>query len=164
MSDQLVVMDRGTVVQTGSPRQVYSAPRNAFVASFVGTANLFPARVLRAARPVALCGTRGFTIPVKTQGAELAVGSAVVLSVRPEHIRLSAQAPLPSSEHHAVIQGVVSSCLFEGSRARYWLQVMGREVVVDAPDVDEGSELRGEVFLTFDADRVHLMLEEPRDA
>ena len=163
MSDQVVVMDRGTVVQTGSPRQVYSAPRNAFVASFVGTANLFPARVTRCSRPIAYCGTNGFTIPVRVQGAEIAVGSDVILSVRPEHVSLSTVAPSPSAGPQAVVKGVVSACLFEGSRARYWIEAMGREVVADAPDADEGRELRGEVFLTFDADRIHLMLEEPRD-
>jgi spermidine/putrescine transport system ATP-binding protein len=40
MSDRLAVMDRGRVVGIGSPRHVYEEPPNAFVADFLGVANL----------------------------------------------------------------------------------------------------------------------------
>ena len=40
MSDRLAVMDRGRVIQAGAPREVYSAPRTAYVADFLGVANM----------------------------------------------------------------------------------------------------------------------------
>ncbi|ANN65238.1 ABC transporter ATP-binding protein [Bordetella bronchialis] len=42
LSDLIAVMDRGRIVQTGSPQQIYGQPRTAFVADFVGSANLIP--------------------------------------------------------------------------------------------------------------------------
>ena len=42
MSDLIAVMDRGQVVQTGSPREIYGRPETAFAADFVGGANLIP--------------------------------------------------------------------------------------------------------------------------
>jgi putrescine transport system ATP-binding protein len=41
MSDYVAVMDRGRIVQFGAPRDVYEAPGTRFVASFLGTINLF---------------------------------------------------------------------------------------------------------------------------
>ncbi len=42
MSDRVVVMSRGKVEQTGAPEEVYQRPETAFVADFIGSANLMP--------------------------------------------------------------------------------------------------------------------------
>ena len=44
VSDRLAVMREGRVEQVGEPREVYSRPRNQFVAEFLGAANIIPAR------------------------------------------------------------------------------------------------------------------------
>ena len=40
MSDRIAVMDRGCVVQIGTPAEIYERPRTAFVATFIGESNL----------------------------------------------------------------------------------------------------------------------------
>ena len=47
MSDRLVVMDQGRIVQIGTPREVYRMPGSRFVADFIGDMNFMPARVVR---------------------------------------------------------------------------------------------------------------------
>jgi putative spermidine/putrescine transport system ATP-binding protein len=42
MSDRIAVMDRGTIVQCGSPMVIYNKPRTAFVAGFIGETTLLP--------------------------------------------------------------------------------------------------------------------------
>ena len=44
MSDRIVVMRDGLVEQTGTPDEIYSLPRSAFVADFIGSANLIRGR------------------------------------------------------------------------------------------------------------------------
>ena len=44
MSDRIVVMRDGLIAQVGTPDEIYSLPRNAFVADFVGSANLIRGR------------------------------------------------------------------------------------------------------------------------
>jgi ABC-type Fe3+/spermidine/putrescine transport system ATPase subunit len=44
MSDRIVVMRDGLIAQIGSPSDIYNLPRNAFVADFVGSANLVRGR------------------------------------------------------------------------------------------------------------------------
>lgn len=52
LSDYIVVMNEGIIVQMGTPYEVYENPRNMFVASFLGTANFFKAgEKLFAVRP-----------------------------------------------------------------------------------------------------------------
>ena len=46
MSDQIVVMRAGNIEQGGSPNEIYNFPRTAFVADFIGSANLITGRLL----------------------------------------------------------------------------------------------------------------------
>jgi len=45
LSDRIAVFDKGRLVQTGPPHEIYDEPVNAFVAGFIGETNLFPARI-----------------------------------------------------------------------------------------------------------------------
>lgn len=45
LGDQVVVMDKGQIMQVGSPAEVYARPANAFVAKFIGNANLYQASI-----------------------------------------------------------------------------------------------------------------------
>ena len=42
MSDSVVVMDKGTIQQIGTPKDIYNEPQNAFVADFIGESNIVP--------------------------------------------------------------------------------------------------------------------------
>ena len=46
MSDRIVVMNEGRIEQIGTPFEIYNRPRTRFVASFVGTLNIFKAKVV----------------------------------------------------------------------------------------------------------------------
>jgi ABC-type Fe3+/spermidine/putrescine transport system ATPase subunit len=161
MSDQVVVMNHGGVAQAGSPREVYFSPRDPFVASFVGMANLLEARVLEVTASQVACDAGGTRLEAACTAAPPLPGSRVILSVRPEHIQLSPEpAVSPSS---AAIPGTVVSSLFEGSRVRYWVQAMGREIVVDVPEGDRVIEAGRQVSLSFPMSRVHVMQESSHE-
>ncbi|HEU0013103.1 MAG TPA: ABC transporter ATP-binding protein, partial [Longimicrobium sp.] len=55
LSDRVAVLDRGRLQQVGSPEELYAAPANAFVASFLGRANFLPATVEGADGALAAC-------------------------------------------------------------------------------------------------------------
>ena len=46
LGDRIVVMSKGKIVQTGSPREIYNAPKNSFVADFIGTVNRIPSEMI----------------------------------------------------------------------------------------------------------------------
>ena len=87
MSDLIVVMNRGRIEQVGSPRALYETPVNAFVADFLGGANLLPGRVV--AHDGALCDVTmvdGWTMRVPAGELAATVGADVNVLIRPEDI------------------------------------------------------------------------------
>jgi len=91
MADKIVVLRGGRVEQIGAPLELYNAPRNRFVAGFIGSPrmNFLPATVKSVAADaidVAVAGTAPVRLPFRA-GAHR-VGDSLTLGIRPEHIDL----------------------------------------------------------------------------
>jgi multiple sugar transport system ATP-binding protein len=84
MADRVLVIDRGTEQQTGTPQEVYDRPANAFVAGFVGSPamNLIPCRA-RAAQGRLELEHPAFRLSARPDGES---PEQVLLGIRPEHI------------------------------------------------------------------------------
>ncbi len=108
MSDTIVVMQRGTIQQIGTPQDIYNEPKNAFVADFIGESNIIDGVMLedyhvRFADHEFDCVDKGFSI-----------NENVDVVVRPEDIRLI-------KGNDELLQGVVKSVIFKG--VHYEMQV-----------------------------------------
>jgi putative spermidine/putrescine transport system ATP-binding protein len=93
MADRVAVFNQGRLEQFGTPSEVYDRPRSLFVNSFVGTANLLQGKLVRlngGTADVALA--IGGEIATRAPSESLAVGEAVTVCVRPEHLRISTDA------------------------------------------------------------------------
>src|SRR4051812_18550130 len=94
MSDRIIVMRDGLIEQIGSPFDIYNLPRNAFVADFVGSANL-----IRGKHRTDLDGNG--LIALETPAGHIVYGMAhgrpasaeLTFSIRTVHLSLSAQKP-----------------------------------------------------------------------
>ncbi len=88
LGDRVAVLDRGVLQQIGTPRELYEAPANLFVAGFIGTPpmNLLPARRLGA--DLVLGG--GLRLPLPD--VRVPDAAAVTVGVRPEHVVVSTAA------------------------------------------------------------------------
>ena len=86
MADRIAVMNRGSIEQLSAPTDVYDLPRTVFVNQFVGTTNLIPGELADAARGVVRVA--GGTLIEGRPAPGLVTGAQVVLSVRPEQLRL----------------------------------------------------------------------------
>jgi len=89
MSDLIVVMHHGRIVQIGSPPEVYETPVNAFVADFLGGANLLSGQMV--SRHGDACDVRianGQVIAVPRGGLAETEGATVSIFIRPEDIRI----------------------------------------------------------------------------
>src|SRR3954470_4939449 len=94
MSDRIVVMRDGIIEQIGSPDEIYRLPSNAFVADFVGSANLIRGRHradLDADGLVALETSAGHIVYGMAYGRP--VGTDLVVSVRTVHFKISTEPP-----------------------------------------------------------------------
>jgi ABC-type Fe3+/spermidine/putrescine transport system ATPase subunit len=94
MSDRIVVMRDGLIEQTGTPDEIYRLPNSAFVADFVGSANLIRGRHrgdLDGDGLIALETSAGHVVYGMAYGRP--VGSEPVVSVRTVHVRISMEPP-----------------------------------------------------------------------
>jgi ABC-type Fe3+/spermidine/putrescine transport system ATPase subunit len=153
LSDWIAVMKDGRVEQAGTPWEIYYRPRTAFLADFVGAVNLVPATVrgVDAAGARVAFGAYELGVPVP-EGVRLRPGQEIRLCIRPETLGL-AEDGAPG----AVVEGAVARRAFLGDRMRYWVDVDGREWIVDQADPGAARPFDGRVVLALRPDRVHLI-------
>ena len=94
LATRMGVMDRGRIVQVGTPAQVYEAPATRFVADFIGTVNLLEGRVTERSDAAACIHCQELGTLVRTSaGAPGRAGDTVWVALRPERIALRRAAP-----------------------------------------------------------------------
>jgi len=86
MGDEIVILNEGKIFQKGTPEEIFTCPKNTFVASFSGTypMNLINAKILNG--KIQAAGFE-FEIPDKLKAA-LLNKKEIIAGVRPENIRL----------------------------------------------------------------------------
>ena len=154
LGDRLVVMDGGQVQQCASPREVYEAPANRFVAAFVGTPSMnflegsLADGTLRVGEAALALGA--------TPGAPAVPDGPAVLGVRPDQLRMAEAAD--ACQLDAAVLGVEDL----GDRCDVRLEVAGAELVARRPAAELGRwEPGSSARVAFDASEVHLFEPGP---
>jgi putative spermidine/putrescine transport system ATP-binding protein len=123
ISDRVVVMNRGRILQIGTPTQIYNNPVNTFVANFVGSANLIKVRLKKGR-----CLTQG-GLELAVSGIEgLQENEEAMLSIRPEFINLIEQ---KTAELENTLDGVVKETEYLGSVTRIKAQCGSESFMID---------------------------------
>jgi iron(III) transport system ATP-binding protein len=116
ISDRVAVMRAGRVEQVAGPRAIYEKPETAFVASFVGTANLIEGVVRGHDGDMMEVAFGGGVIRVR--GAKANAGDKVVLSLRPEALRLLGTGEAPPAGW-ATLAGTLGEIEYLGPVTRF---------------------------------------------
>jgi putative spermidine/putrescine transport system ATP-binding protein len=140
MSDRIVVMNAGRVVEVGTPLELYRAPKHAFTAGFLGQTNLLP--VLAEGMQAQLPWDQSVTLDAA------AAGSAQI-SVRPENIDICAD------ETGA---GTVSAVSFMGANALYTVEIGGHQIKISQSGAENLIDAGRRVALRFPGS-VHLLAD-----
>jgi spermidine/putrescine transport system ATP-binding protein len=120
MSDRIVVMREGRIVQVGAPRDLYDRPRNRYVADFVGKSNFLPGRLGEAGHAGGRARVHLAAGP-DLRGrlcAEIPPGSAVTVSLRPEELSLQ-RAGTPVAPGQTSVPVTVVNRIFLGEHTEY---------------------------------------------
>ena len=134
MSDRLAVLDHGQVMQVGTPSEVYSAPQNTHVATFLGTTNLWEGEVLSADPGVLCCRIGELDLRVNASGPQQ--GETVSVMVRPERVVVSQSAEPDDATN--VLRGRVRTITFRGARTAVHLDIRG--LLIEAEVANIGGE------------------------
>ena len=89
ISDRIAVLSRGNLEQFASPTHIYDRPASLFVNIFVGTANLIEGAVAAKSAAGTAIRLNAGTVVETTLATSLPEGAAVLLSIRPEGLRIS---------------------------------------------------------------------------
>ena len=150
MSDRIVVMNHGRIMQVGAPLDIYARPLNRFVADFIGKVNFLTAHVT-GPQQVELLNHTLTVLDLDNR----AIGQEVILTIRPEAINI-----LTSGEG---LPGKITRATFLGGLMEYEVEVDGLSealVVHEANPVVRGLHGVGEtVFLDLPANALHALLE-----
>jgi iron(III) transport system ATP-binding protein len=155
MSDRVVVMDKGAIQQIGDPQTIYARPANAFVANFIGVANLMRGVLL--GRNGELCeleislGEDEAPLRVRAAGgAGVATGQNVMLSLRPEDITIHFERP-DGANNGNLFAGEVVDTIYLGNQMECRVKV-GRYEIGIQTDHYEQIAPQQKVFLSFKPD------------
>ena len=153
LANRLAVMKDGTIIQTGSPEQVFRRPKDDFVARFVGFENLFNGKIVENKEGIAKIDIGGVIVEAITRKN----GNCTV-GIRPDDIIIS-QSPFKSSMRN-VLRGKISDFIDMGSLVSLMVEVNGLSFVtlITKRSFIEMKLDRGkEVYISFKASSVHVI-------
>ena len=157
MSDLVVVMHQARVAQVGTPRVLYEAPANLFVADFLGDSNLLTATVAQ------VCGDEfaveigsGEKMRVTRGSSAAAPGTRAVVLIRPEDISVTATGERTAGQD--LLAGTIKDISYHGDTFKLDVAV-GTDVlkVKVARERGAGMERGDSVFLTWRSSAVRLL-------
>ena len=158
VADRIAVMKDGRVAQVGTPGELYRRPRNSFVADFIGQTNLVPGRLVSRDGAAAVVETAAGRIAAAVDGYVPTGRDDVVLSIRPEQIRVAngtaGASPAPGVNRLA---GKAVETTFLGDASEHVVAVGGQRlrVVRTPPLLDAPTEMA----IEFDRSNVVVLPE-----
>ncbi len=145
MSDTIVVMDKGSIQQIGTPEDIYNEPKNAFVADFIGESNIIDGVMVQDQ----LVQMYGRQFPCLDGG--FAPNEAVDVVIRPEDIDI---VPVEQGQ----LTGTVTSVTFKGMQYDIIVDFKGFKWLIQTTDHSpEGAR----IGIKIDPDGIHVMKKSP---
>ena len=141
MSDRVVVMRDGNILQIGTPQDIYNEPCNAFVADFIGESNIIDGimhkdYLVEFANDYFDCVDKGFSLKERVQ-----------VFVRPEYFKI-----VPADK--GKISGIVESIIFKGVHYEIMVDAMGYKWKIHTTQYVEPGTLIGMDVAPMD---IHIM-------
>ena len=151
MSDKIVVMNQGTILQQGTPIDIYNEPANAFVADFIGESNIFTG-IMKEDRFVDFFGSVYDCVDTGFGKDE-----AVDIVIRPEDIILLKDRSKSVQKPDVLLPATVLTCLFKGIHYEMMLHIEGADnyqfMAKSTVPVAEGEK----VFMDIEPENIHIM-------
>ena len=148
MSDTVVVMNQGEILQQGTPIDIYNEPANAFVADFIGQSNIIPG-IMRQDRVIEFLGTVYDCVDTGFSKNE-----PVDVVIRPEDLLLIDREDSSIQPADRLLKGRVQTCLFKGVHYEMLIETVGFTFMVNST---VACEVGSEKYLDVDPDNIHIM-------
>lgn len=128
LSDRLLVLHSGRIVQSGVPEEIYSRPKTDFVASFLGNANLVPGEIVTRGHKTACVVSQLGRFEIDTTDFDM-TNDRLTLLIRPDAL----EALHPDDGHSWMPTASVEASMFLGSSIEYRLRLGDHAIRVCMP-------------------------------
>lgn len=149
ISDAVVVMDSGRILQYGAPDEIYNRPAHPFVASFIGHAMLFDGKVVKIDGNDCIVSVPDFNganlLSPAVKG--LAAGDACKVVIRTTEVKLSNE-KFPEGVDN-VLEGVMTGREYRGGLTDHRVQIGSKEIVVTSHKLCPMIHVNGDGGKTF---------------
>ncbi len=128
VSDHIAVMNKGRILQIGTPFEIYESPATEFVAQFIGETNSFIAEVAECSLYNDEFMVR-LTVPeldsdiLVTDYDKTECGQHVCFTVRPEKIRITTEPPHAQDKSLNIFKGIVAEPVYSGFQSKFYVKL-----------------------------------------
>jgi len=149
VADKIVVMSKGKIEQIGTPTGIYQNPHSAFVADFIGQANILSAKVVSDVDgkiTAEFLPGKNFTAKKGEEVLQKKAGDMVNLIIRPENIQVE-------DYNGGAVEAMVTTAIFSGSHTEYELTLQNGQKIKASVDYKTGTKIHEEgskVNVVFD--------------
>ena len=161
ISDAVIVMDAGKVLQYGTPDEIYNHPAHPFVAAFVGHSTIVDGKVVAVESGVCRVLVPDFAGAMLISAApkQAAPGNLCKVVVRNGEIRLSPDKFPEGTEN--VLEGVMTSREYRGGLTDHRVQIGSKEIVVTSHKLCPMIRVKGDgdkTFLSIDKSAISVIV------
>ncbi len=134
ISDRIAIQRSGAILQVGSPREVYTRPKSAFIADFIGQCTFLPGKLVAIDRYAHVETGSSAIVRAALRDPALKVGDNGLCAIRPESFHLKQ----PDDEYNAFLCDVVN-VVFVGKSNRVYATMGDSRILAE---VDSNVELK----------------------
>ncbi len=156
ISDKVVLMNKGKIMQVGSPKDLYEDPESKFVADFIGKSNFIDCKIISSSLSDAAVEIVGKTVKVPNPGKHISeISGNAVAVMRPEYIKVT-------EPGEGLFSGRIEKAVFYGNFVQYDVKFNGNLLRVEAycPQEIKIYSPGSEVGINFDLNSLRILADE----
>jgi spermidine/putrescine transport system ATP-binding protein len=128
VSDRVAVMNKGKILQIGTPYEIYETPATRFVAQFIGETNIFECKVL-SCEPYGEEYLINVDVPALKSTVQVTdydpqkVGTIMDFTIRPEKVRITLNPPKTTRTEVNIFKGIVEEPVYSGFQSKFYVKL-----------------------------------------
>jgi len=157
MSDRVAIMNKGRIIQVGTPHEIYENPQSMFTADFVGNINMIEGVISEVSDRLATFRTRDGSLLKVSLEKTMKRGDTVNVAIRPEKLSVSRQQPQGDN----VFLGTVKFVDYFGSLIKYFVELeTGLQLIAENQNLDPRFNAGEKVYLKLEPGHCYFIQPE----
>ena len=165
MSDRVVLMNFGEIIQVDTAKNIYFHPNSKFSATFIGESNIFEGEVKDIVAGDCSILINGLILKTK-KSESVKTGDSIYIAIRPERVHLIKDSK-NNEKFDNIINGTVKELVFFGSSVKYFVDVsqnitfLAQEVIFNEKDLIKTNDIKNgdRITLGFMKEDVNIILK-----